>query len=133
MNEELQSRLLVDPLISICSDGSPNGYHPRGHGTFARIIEKYVVGEQKLILEEAIRKMTSYAASILHISDRGKIEVGKKADLILFDPLAVKEKADYTDPFQLAEGFNVVIVNGKIARENGEQSQKLFGKVLKPE
>jgi len=133
MNEKLQSKLLVDPLISICSDGSPKGYHPRGHGTFARIIEKYVVNERKLKMEEAIRKMTSYAASILSVSDRGIIAVGKKADLILFNPLNVKENADYSDPFQLADGFDIVIVNGKVARENGKLSGVLYGRVLQPE
>lgn len=133
MDEELQSRLLQDPLISVCSDGSPTGHHPRGHGTFAKVIEKYVMKEKKLTLTEAIHKMTAYAASILGIEDRGLIQSGKKADLIIFSPGAVKAVADYPHPHQLALGFDDIIVNGKVARENGKFSQALNGKMLYPQ
>lgn len=132
MDDDLQTRLLVDSLVSICSDGSPTGFHPRGHGTFARVIQEYVENKKALKLEEAVKKMTSYAASILGIKDRGVIQEGKKADLIVFNPQEIKEKADYGNPFQLAEGFDIVIVNGKVAREKGVLSKTNSGKILNP-
>ena len=132
MNEELQDRLLLDPNIGICSDGSISGYHPRGHGTFAKIIEKYVVNEGMLSLEEAIRKMTSFAAKVLGIDDRGILREGMKADIIIFNPNKVRARASYTDPFLLAEGFDIVMVNGRKAWDNQKHSDQLWGKVLKP-
>ena len=92
MNAELQSRLLADPFVGVCSDGSPTGFHPRGHGTFAKIIQRFVVEEGLLTLPEAIRKMTSFPASVLGISDRGIVAEGMVADLLVFDPAAIKDK-----------------------------------------
>ncbi len=133
MDETLQESLLKDSLIAICSDGSPTGFHPRGHGTFARIIETFVVDRQILPVEEAVRKMTSYPADILGLRDRGRITPGNVADLIIFDPLKVKETADYQNPFELATGFDFVIVNGEIARENDHIVLPLKGNFLLPE
>ncbi|MCH8072095.1 MAG: amidohydrolase family protein [Proteobacteria bacterium] len=132
MNDELQARLLADPLVGVCSDGSPTGYHPRGHGTFAKIIEKYVMQDRLLTLREAVAKMTSFPAALLRIEDRGIIKENMIADLLIFDPRNVHDNATYPDPLQLAEGFEVVIVNGKIAREDGRQAGDLFGRVLQP-
>lgn len=132
MNDALQSRLLAHPLVGVCSDGSPTGFHPRGHGTFARIIERYVVAEGLLSLPAAVQKMTSFAAEVLGIEDRGSIETGKKADLIVFDPGAVRETATYPEPHRLAEGFDIVVVNGRIARERGRLADGLHGQVLRP-
>jgi len=133
MNEELQTTILTDPNVGVCSDGSPTGFHPRGHGTFARIIERYVMQQKKLELSEAVRKMTSFAAGVLGITDRGAVKPGMIADLIVFDPASVRETATFPDPLHLAIGFDVVIVNGKIARVDGEQADELFGRVLLPE
>jgi N-acyl-D-aspartate/D-glutamate deacylase len=132
MNEELQSRFITDAHIGICSDGSPTGFHPRGHGTFAKIIQKYVVQDRLLTLSAAVEKMTSFAASVLGITDRGIIREGMVADLIVFDPSRVRANATYPNPLQLAGGFDVVIVNGKVARENGRRTDKMFGAVLRP-
>ena len=132
MNDELQSQLLTDSFIGICSDGSSNGFHPRGHGTFAKIIERYVLKEKILSLEEAIRKMTSFAASVLAIEDRGTLKIGQKADILIFEPNNIKALATYPNPFQLAQGFDIVLVNGEIARKNNRLTNKLSGKVLKP-
>ncbi len=132
MNDPLQSRLLSHPMVGVCSDGSPTGFHPRGHGTFARIIERYVVGEGVLTLPEAVRKMTSFAASVLGIEDRGVLAAGKKADIIVFDPLNVHENATFPDPFRLSSGFDYVIVNGNVARERTLSSDVLSGRVLRP-
>ena len=71
MNKELQETLIQDDLVGICSDGSKTGFHPRGHGTFAKVIENYVVQDSLLSLEKAVQKMTSYAADILQLKDRG--------------------------------------------------------------
>ncbi|HNP34764.1 MAG TPA: amidohydrolase family protein [Woeseiaceae bacterium] len=132
MDDQLQSRLLADPYVSVSSDGSPTTFHPRAYGTFARIIERYVEKEKMLTLPEAIRKMTSLAASILGITDRGVIAPGMKADLLVFKPEQVHETASFADPMQLAVGFDLVIVNGKLARENGKMDGALHGRVLLP-
>jgi N-acyl-D-amino-acid deacylase len=123
---------LIDPAISISSDGSPTGFHPRGHGTFAKIIETYVNQRRVLSLPEAIRKMTSQSADILGLTDRGVLQVGKKADIIIFNPNKVKAFASYPSPHLLAEGFTTVIVNGKIARGETKMADLNYGKVLKP-
>mgnify|MGYP003790400293 CR=1 FL=1 len=132
MNDELQTRILTDPYVGVCSDGRISGFHPRGHGTFAKIIEQYVVKDKILSLPEAVRKMTSFAASILGITDRGIVREGMVADLIVFDPARVHAVATYPEPLQLALGFDIVIVNGKIAREDGQRVNGLFGEVLRP-
>jgi len=132
MNDELQSRLLEDAYVGVSSDGSPTGFHPRGHGTFAKIIEEYVVKRESLALSEAVRKMTSFAADILGITDRGRIEVGQAADLIVFDSAAVRARATYPEPHQLASGFKLVLVNGKIAFKDGAGQSQRNGEVLRP-
>lgn len=132
MDDEFQTRLLIDPEISISSDGSPEGFHPRGHGAFAKIIDEYVNGRQVLSLKEAVRKMTSHSASVLGITDRGILQAGKKADIVIFDPERVKATATYPEPHQLAEGFDVVIVNGRVARQDSKLSDTYSGRVLSP-
>ena len=132
MNDALQSRFLQSPFVGVCSDGSPTGFHPRGHGTFARIIQQFVVGQGVLTLPQAVRKMTAFAAGVLGIEDRGTLEVGKKADIIIFNPLQVFENATYPDPLRLAEGFDLVVVNGAVAREGSSMADALYGRVLKP-
>lgn len=133
MNKELQETLIQDDLVGVCSDGSKTGFHPRGHGTFAKVIENYVVNDSMLSLENAVQKMTSYAAEILQLKNRGVLQVGKKADIIIFDPKKVKATADYVNPHQLAIGFDIVLVNGIVVRENKQLKTQLSGKVLLPE
>jgi N-acyl-D-amino-acid deacylase len=132
MDDALQSRLLIDPDVSVCSDGSPTGLHPRGHGAFAKVIEDYVMLRQLLSLPEAVRKMTSLPADSIGITDRGRLQPGMAADIVIFDPAQVSAPASYPDPLQLAQGFDVVIVNGEIARENGELESGRYGEVLVP-
>lgn len=119
MDEALQARLLVDPIVCLCTDGGPGIRHPRSTGTFARWIEKHVVADKRLSLEEAVRKTTSLPASILRLRDRGTIRPGANADLVLFDPSRVRARSDYADPFAKAEGFDLVVVNGRPAFEDG--------------
>jgi len=133
MDDALQTRLMIDPDVSVCSDGSPTGFHPRGHGAFAKVIEEYVVARQLLPIAEAVRKMTSLPADTIGITDRGRLEPGMAADILIFDPLRVSAPASYTDPLQLAQGFDVVIVNGQVAREDGRlTAEGLHGEVLLP-
>jgi N-acyl-D-aspartate/D-glutamate deacylase len=132
MDDALQSRLLIDPDVSVCSDGSPTGLHPRGHGAFAKVIEDYVMLRQLLSLPEAVRKMTSLPADSIGITDRGRLQPGMAADIVIFDPAQVSAPASYPDPLQLAQGFDVVIVNGEIARENGDLASGRYGEVLVP-
>ncbi|MBT8076926.1 MAG: amidohydrolase family protein [Gammaproteobacteria bacterium] len=132
MDAGLQATLLADEFVGVCSDGSPTGFHPRGHGTFARVVERHVMQEKLLTLPQAVQKMTSFAAGVLGLADRGAIDVGMAADLLVFDPARVRETATYPQPHQLAEGFDVVIVNGSIAREQGRLSDALHGRVLLP-
>lgn len=131
MNDSLQSRFIADPWVMISSDGSPTSRHPRGHGTFARIIEKFVVQDSILTLTEAVRKMTSLPAQTMNITDRGTLAVGKKADILVFDPQKVHETATYENPFQLAEGINYVIVNGKVSLEDGQFAEERYGQMLR--
>lgn len=121
MDDALQARLMQDPFVAIASDGWPDGRHPRGHGTFARWIEEFAVREPRVSIEEAVRKATGLPASILGLADRGVLRAGAKADLVLFDPARVRARADYVDPFQRAEGFDLVVVNGVPAFEAGER------------
>ena len=132
MDEDLQSTLIADPHVAICSDGSPTGFQPRGHGTFARIIETYVRERGVLTLAEAVRKMTSLPAEILGLEDRGAIRAGAYADLVIFDPEDVHETATWAEPLQLAEGMDVVVVNVEIVRERGALTESRPGRVLRP-
>ncbi|MGY0798864.1 N-acyl-D-amino-acid deacylase family protein [Lysobacter sp. A286] len=120
MDRALQDRLLLDPMVAVASDGSPGGSHPRGAGTFAKWIEDFAVGTSRVPLEEAVRKATAFPASILGLTDRGVIRTGAKADLVLFDPAKVRAHADYVSPTAMAEGFDLVVVNGQPAYEAGE-------------
>ena len=131
MNEELQSVLIRDSLVCISSDGSPTMHHPRGYGSFPKIIRYYVNEARSLPLEEAIRKMTSLPASILGLEKRGLIKVGYKADLLVFDTNEVKDVATYEDPHKLAVGFEYIIVNGNFSKAPGVNRTNLNGKFLK--
>lgn len=121
MDEALQARLMLDPHVAIASDGSPGGSHPRGAGTFARWIQDFAVRDGLVPLEEAVRKATGLPASILRLPDRGVLREGAVADAVLFDPSRVRAHADYVDPTAQAEGFDLVLLNGTPAFEDGER------------
>lgn len=132
MDEALQDRLLLDPHVAVCSDGSPTGFHPRGHGAFAKVIEEQVQAKGLLGLPEAVRKMTSLPASSIGLDDRGRIAIGYAADLVVFDPARVRARSTYVEPLQHAEGFDVTIVNGRVARVGGTLAGGRHGAVLRP-
>lgn len=121
MDKALQDVLLLDPHVAISTDGGPGMRHPRATGTYAKWIEEYVVRDAKLPIEQAIRKATSLPARILRLADRGVIRVGAKADLLVFDPAKVRARSTYVDPFAVAEGFDLVMVNGRPAFEAGRR------------
>lgn len=131
MNDELQERLIQDPKIMIGSDGSPTMRHPRGYGSFAKIIETYVYEKELFPLAEAIRKMTSLPAQTLGLTDRGLIKTGHKADLLIFRPENIKAKATFVDPHLLAEGFDYVFVNGRLAFNKGKSLNARSGRLLR--
>ena len=133
MDESLQARLLQDPHVMVCSDGSPTMHHPRGYGSFARIIEDFVRKEGLLTLPEALHKMTALPAHTLGLTDRGRLAPGAKADLLVFDPAEVEARADFSQPHRLARGFDWVLVNGKIAVEEGVLQPERHGTVLRSE
>lgn len=132
MDKDLQDRLIADPLIALSSDGGISSFHPRGHGTFAKLIEEYVVNRGIFTLEQAVRKVTSYPAEILQLQQRGLIKVGYHADLTIFAADNVKATATYSNPHQLAVGFDYVFVNGQIAKYPDRFSEALHGQVLQP-
>ena len=119
MDEDLQKRLIGDPLVMISSDGSPTMNHPRGYGSFTKIIESYVQKDGLIPLETAIHKMSGLPAATLGIQDRGILAAGKKADILVFDPAAIRTKAEFAAPHQLSEGMDLVLVNGHSALERG--------------
>ena len=124
------------PNTAVASDGGvqePNGSkpHPRSYGTNARVLGQFVRQEKLLTLEEAVRRMTSLPAGRFGFFDRGLIRPGMKADLVLFDPEAVIDKATYGDPHQYSEGFRHVLVNGSFVIRDGELSDRRPGRILR--
>lgn len=120
MDEELQEELIAHPMSMVSSDGSPTMRHPRGYGSFAKIIEEFVYARNRLSLEEAVRTMTSFPAKTLGLEKRGTLKPGYYADLLIFDPENIKANATYENPHLLATGFEQVFVNGTLVFEKGE-------------
>lgn len=104
--------------------------HPRGWGTYPKILGEYVREEGVLSLEEAIRKITSLPATFLGLQDRGLVKEGFWADLVVFDQATVASGATYGDPYEGPEGIDYVLVNGALAVDRGELTGALAGKVL---
>ncbi len=121
MDDALQDILVLDPHVAISTDGGPGMRHPRATGTYAKLIEQYVVNSGRLPIEQAVHKATALPARILRIADRGTVRPGAKADLVLFAPERVKARSSYLDPFAPAQGFDMVLVNGQPAFEGGQR------------
>ncbi|HLF82874.1 MAG TPA: D-aminoacylase [Blastocatellia bacterium] len=105
--------------------------HPRGYGTFPRVLGRYVRDEHVLTLEEAIRKMTSLAANRVHLVDRGLLKPGFFADVVVFDPQQIRDVATFEDPNRLSVGMRYVIVNGALVLFAGNQTNALPGRPLR--
>ncbi len=116
-----------DASIRIFGQGAP---HPRGYGTNARVLSKYVRDEKVLSLEEAVRRMTSLPAQKFQLKDRGLLREGYAADIVIFDEKEVKDLSTYDKPHQYSTGFKYVLVNGKLTVENGKHNGTRSGQVL---
>jgi N-acyl-D-amino-acid deacylase len=131
MIDEDIDALIVWPHASICSDGSLDSMHPRGRGAFTKVLRVYVREKKLLTLEEAIRKMTGLSAANVGIADRGLIRPGAYADLVLFDPATVADRATFEDPKALSTGIDRVWVNGVVVWEDGKASGALPGRGIR--
>ncbi len=141
MSEENLERFLAHPRSMVCSDGggfalsgpARTGHpHPRGLGTFPRVLGRYVRERKTLTLAEAVHKMTGMPARRLRLTTRGAISVGAAADLVIFDPDTVRDAATFEDPFQYPVGIGTVLVNGTITLRDGARVGAGTGKGLRP-
>lgn len=133
--EEDVERILRSPFTMIASDGEIPRFgqgapHPRSYGTFARVLGRYVRERKVLTLEEAVRKMTSLPAARLGLPDRGLLRPGMYADVVVFDPAIVADRATFAQPHQYAVGFRHVVVNGKPVILEGKLTSERPGRVL---
>jgi N-acyl-D-amino-acid deacylase len=119
------------PFTNVCSDGALDGAHPRGFGSFPRVLGRYVREQRVLTLEEAVRKMTSLSAANMGVADRGLIKAGMGADLVLFNAAAINDRATLSDPHALSVGVKLVWVNGVIVYEDGKTTEAFPGRVLR--
>jgi N-acyl-D-amino-acid deacylase len=131
---------LQQPWVSIDNDSegtSAEGLlgqahpHPRAYGTFPRILSKYVREDKALSLEDAIRKFTALPAQRMRLKDRGVLKTGMWADVVVFDPATVRDRATFDNPNQLSEGMEFVLVNGVPVIDQGKMTGDLPGKVLR--
>lgn len=139
MSEENLKKILSQPYVMIGTDASArcrDGItvrgkpHPRGFGSFPRFIKKYVLDEGILSLQEAIKKITYLPAKVFRIKKRGIIKEGYFADIVIFDPSTIKDRATFEEPFRFSAGIKYVIVNGEISVEDNEPTGKRNGRIL---
>jgi dihydroorotase/N-acyl-D-amino-acid deacylase len=140
MSESDVALAAVQPWVSFCNDSegtAPDGVlgsefpHPRAYGTFPRVLRKYVREERRMPLEEAIRKFTSLPASRLRLADRGVLKTGLWADIVVFDPGEITDKATFNAPKQLSVGMRWVLINGVPVIADGVATSALPGRVLR--
>ena len=141
LDESDVRQALAHPQVMIGSDGSslaPYGDlgegkpHPRSYGTFPRVLGEYAREQRVLSLPQAVHKMTGLPARRLGLTDRGTIKVGARADLVVFDPRRVVDRATYEDPHRYPTGIEHVLVNGRFVIKDGEHTGSLPGRVLTP-
>jgi dihydroorotase/N-acyl-D-amino-acid deacylase len=135
MSDEDIERIMKDPLSMHGSDGhitemNSEVPHPRCYGTFPRILGVYVREKGILTLEEAIRKMTSMPADRMRLEEIGILGKGKRADMVIFDPLTIKDEATYQNPHQYSSGIDYVIVGGQVKVDHGLITRAKSGKVF---
>ena len=131
MTEADVEKLMTWPHAGFSTDGELAGAHPRGYGSFPRVLGHYVRDRGVLTLEQAIHKMSGATARRLGIVDRGTLEPGSFADLVLFDPDAVRDRATLDEPHAVADGIERVWVNGRVVYEEGRPSGRRPGRVLR--
>src|ERR1043165_1989917 len=140
MSEPDVALALQQPWVSVDNDSqgtAPDGLlgqehpHPRAYGTFPRILRKYVREEHKLKLEDAIRKFSALPAERMRLSDRGVLKAGMWADVVVFDPATITDRATFENPNQLSDGMQFVLVNGVPVIDSGKPTNALPGKVIR--
>ncbi|HZQ68444.1 MAG TPA: D-aminoacylase [Terriglobales bacterium] len=140
MSEPDVALALQQPWVAVDNDSSgtaPEGIlgaehpHPRAYGTFPRVLRKYVREEHKLTLEDAVRKFSALPAQRMRLTDRGVLKQGMWADIVIFDPAAIRDLADFENPNQLSQGMDYVLVNGQAVIEQGKMTGARPGKVLR--
>lgn len=140
MSEDNIKKKIALPWVSFGSDGgsmAPEGVfleqstHPRAYGNFARVFAKYVRDEGVLTIEEAIRKLTSLPAGNLKLKDRGMLAPGYYADVVIFDPETIQDKASFAEPHQLSVGVSDVFVNGVQTLKDGTHTGAKAGRVVR--
>ncbi|NQZ43559.1 MAG: D-aminoacylase [Flavobacteriaceae bacterium] len=140
MDEANVSKKVALPWVSFCSDAGSytnegvfikQSTHPRAYGSFIRVLGKYSRDEGVLSLEEAVRKLTALPADNLKLKKRGRLAIGHYADIVVFDPEKVTDKATFTDPHQYAEGMIHVWVNGEQVLRDGEHTGATPGRFVK--
>ncbi len=142
ISEANVKRMLQLPYVSICSDAGSiaaeepylnDGIHPRGYGSFARLLGKYIRDEKIMSLQEGIRRMTSLPASNLNLKKRGILKSGNYADLAIFDPQTIKDVATFEEPHQYSQGMKHVFVNGVQVLSNGAHTNAKPGRCIRKE
>ena len=136
MAEDDIGRILRHPHVAIASDSGLNVMgegvpHPRGYGNAVRALSRYVRERKVVSLEEAIRKMTSLPADHFGFRDRGRLVTGHAADIVIFDPTRVTDRATYEQPHQYPDGIGAVLVNGAVVVQGGAHTQARPGRVLR--
>ena len=136
MGEADIERIMRYPNTAIASDGGVTQFgigspHPRSYGTNARVLGEYVRTRGVLTLEDAIRRMTSLPARTFRLQDRGLLREGMAADLVVFDPARVEDKATFANPHQYSQGFDFVLVNGAIVVDEGKLTSARAGRTLR--
>lgn len=139
MKEDNLRKIMKQPFVMVGSDSTARALsgitrggkpHPRGFGTFPRVIDRFVRQEKILSLESAVYKMTGMPATVFGLKNRGELHEGYFADIVVFDLENIKDKATFTEPYQYAEGIDAVIVNGETVLKNGKMTGRLPGRVL---
>jgi len=140
ISEDNIEKQIVLPWVSSGSDAessAPEGVfllsstHPRAYGNFARLFAKYVREDHLMTVEEAVRKLTSLPADVLSLRNRGRLQKGAFADVVIFDPATFQDHATYEKPMQYATGVTDVFINGKLALKDGEPTGVPTGRILR--
>src|SRR5947209_1233189 len=140
MSEDDLRAALRAPFVKICTDSGARATdgplagsksHPRGWGTFPRVLSRYARDEHLFTLEEAVHKMTGMSAARVGLRDRGVLRAGAFADIAVFDPARVRDRATFEEPNQYAEGIRYVIVNGQVEVDGGRRTDANAGRPLR--
>ena len=140
VSEEDFCNIARHPVGGVISDGFslvPEGvlaegkHHPRSYGAFPHFLQHFVREQDALTWEQAIYKLTGYAASRFHLEERGLLRQGFWADVLVFDPEGIAATADFDDPYRYPEGIDCVLLNGEVVARNGQVEEKLVGQVIR--